>query len=458
MSVQHSPRRFAGASSRLVRKQNRLLPKLRIALFVLFMVAIYVDVPLFLTRSFVIPNVFVLLVLMPIIALMYHRRIYKYEAAFVGKIFLVLLLSVLLSPGFGYIDQKLLGLAQAVVAITGGVLLLKLLNDLQKRWVARVLLALSVVLVAGAFLEVFGVLGTVSDSFREVAFKQIGFRVLYEADERDIALITGFPRPKFFTAEPSYLAIGFFAFINSWLILAYSRKSLFVACLGTLVMFGLTGSPVLALSLAVSLIIVLYNEPGLASLVFISVLVCIVGLGLAYAQPQVFTNFLERVSESYENLGTSTSSSENRRLLFPYITLVDVIREAPLFGVGIAGKEVIERYSSLPVAPAYALGNNALAWFFIYFGLVGSFLFIKFTFDYWRRAKVGRIALLVVLVFALSQTMGGPETIKFWGYVFLFAGVVKKSSAPDERALKATGNKRVPGYNDYKLLRRAKRW
>jgi hypothetical protein len=421
------------------------------------MVAIYVDVSLRISTSFVLPNTFVLLVLMPILALMYYRRIYKYEAAFVGKIFLVLLLSVLLSPGLDFIDQKLLSLVQMMTAITGGVLLLKLLNDLQRRWVARVLLALSVVLVAGTFLEVSGVLGTVSDSFRAVVFKHSGssFNQFYESGERDLGL-TGFTRPKFFTAEPSYLAIGFFAFINSWLILAYSRKGLFVACLGTLVMFGLTGSPVLVLSLAVSLMIVLYGEPGLTSLVPICALACTVGLGLVYAQPEVFTNFLERVSGSYENLSSSsTTSSENRRLVFPYITLVDVIREAPLFGVGVGGKEVIERYSSLPVDPSTALGNNVLASFFVSFGLVGSFLFIKFTFDYWRRAKVGRIALLVVFIFALSQTMGGPETIKFWGYVFLFVGVVKKSSVPDERTPKPTGNKRVPGY---KLLRRGKRW
>jgi len=416
------------------------------------MVAIYVDVSLRISSSFVLPNTFVLLVLMPILALMYYRRIYKYEAAFLGKIFLVLLLSVLLSSGLNFIDQKLLSLVQMMTAITGGVLLLKLLNDLQRRWIARVLLALSVVLVAGTFLEVSGILGAVSDSFREVVFEQ---SILYESDERDLGL-TGFTRPKFFTAEPSYLAIGFFAFINSWLILAYSRKGLFVACLGTLVMFGLTGSPVLVLSLAVFLMIVLYNEPGLTSLVLICALTCIVGLGLVYAQPEVFTNFLERVSGSYENLSSSsTTSSENRRLVFPYITLVDVIREAPLFGVGVGGKEVIELYSNLPVDSSTAQGNNVLASFFVSFGLVGSFLFIKFTFDYWRRAKVGRIALLVVFIFALSQTMGGPETIKFWGYVFLFVGVVKKSSVPDERTPKPTGNKRVPGY---KLLRRGKRW
>jgi hypothetical protein len=445
MKAPHTPRELESASSRFVGKQTRPLPKIHIALFAAFLVAIYVDVPLYVTSSFVIPSVFMLLVLIPILAVMYCRRIYKYEAAFVGKIFLVLLMSVLLSPGFEYIDQKLLGLVQAMAAIIGAVLLLKLLNDLPRHWVGRVLLALSVALVAGAFLEVIGVLRPISDSFREVAYKQSELIGFYEADERDLT-ITGFLRPKFFTAEPSFLAIGFFAFINSWLILTYSKKSLFVACSGTLLMFVLTGSPIIVLSLIVSLIIALFSEPDLTSLMLIAVLACVVGLGLAYTQPQVFTSFLERVGESYQNLGSPNPTSENLRLVFPYLTLLDVLRGSPLFGVGVAGKELIERFSSLPVDPSAALGNNALAWLFIYLGLVGSLLFIKFTLDYWRRARVGRIALLVVLVFALSQTMGGPETLKFWGYVSLFTGVVKKSSVPGKRTLKAAGNRRASGY------------
>jgi hypothetical protein len=451
MKAPHTPRELASASSRFVGKQNPPLPKFRIALLAAFLVGIYVDVQIYVTSSFVIPSVFMLLIQIPILAVMYHRRIYKYEAAFVGKILLVLLMSVLLSPGFEYLDQKLFGLVQAVAAIIGAVLLLKLLNDLPRHWVARVLLVLSVVLVAGAFLEVIGVLRPISDSFREMAFPEAYF---YEADERDVT-ITGFPRPKFFTAEPSYLAIGFFAFINSWLILTYSKKRLFVACSVTLLMFVLTGSPVIVLSLIVSLIIAQFSEPDFTSLVFIGVLACVAGLGLASTQPQVFTSFLDRFGETYQNLGTSNPTSENLRLVFPYLTLVDVLRGSPFFGVGVAGKELVERYSSLPVDPSAALGNNALAWFFIYLGLVGSLLFIRFTLDYWRRARVGRIALLVVLVLALSQTMAGPETIKFWGYVSLFAGVVKKSSIPGERTLKAAGNRRA---SDYKQLGKGKRW
>jgi hypothetical protein len=420
------------------------LPKLRLALLVAFLVAIYVDVPLYVSQSFFIPSVFVLLVLMPILAAMYHRRIYKYEAAFVGGAAVVLALSALLSPGIGSVDQKLLGLMQTVVSICSGILLLKLLNDLRGRRVEQVLLMLSVALVVGALLEVVGVLNTASDSFRELAFRQSGFVGFYDADERDIG-ITGFPRPKLFTAEPSFLAVGFLAFANSWLVLAYSRKNLILACLGTLLMFVLVGSPVIVLSLATSLTVALLNEPRLSSLAVTAALLCIGGLGLASVQPEVFASFFERVVESYENVGTLKPTSENRRIIFPFLTVVDVILNSPFFGVGISGKEVIERYSTLPLDPDIALGNNVLAMFLMYLGLLGALLFGKITLDYWRRAGIGRIVLLLALILALSQTIGGFESPKFWGYVFLFTGVVKKASVPEGRWLEAAPGGRAVG-------------
>ena len=106
---------------------------------------------------------------------------------------------------------------------------------------------------------------------------------------------------------------------------------------------------------------------------------------------------------------------------------MDVLQRSPLFGVGISGKEIIESYSRLQIDPKYALGNNVLAALVTYLGLGGAALFGKALFDYWRRAGVGNIALLVVLILALSQTMGGFETPRFWSYVFLFTGVVRMS-------------------------------
>lgn len=409
---------------------------LRAGLLMLFLVSVYVEVPLYLNESLIVPSFFTLLVLVPILAFMYHRSIYKHEAAFLGQVMLVLLLTALLSPGLIDLNEKLFGLLQTVVSIAAGILLLKLLSDLPRRWVANILAVLCAALLFGAALEVIGVLRDASDSFREAAFSQTESG-LYASDQRDQE-ITGFVRPKLFTTEPSLLAIGFLVFVNSWLVLTYDKKRLAAAGAGTAMMLVLTGSPVLLLSIAASLTIAFVKEPKFISIAVVGMLVCVGGLGFALLQPELASNVTTRVVESSQNIGTLKTTSENRRVVFPYVTLVDVVKRSPLFGIGISGKELIERYSSLPIDPKYALGNNVLAMFVTYTGLVGSLLFSGAVYGFWRRAGVGDIALLVVLILALSQTMGGFETPRFWGYAFLFTGVVKMSYEMGDRRRKLT--------------------
>jgi hypothetical protein len=403
---------------------------------------------LYVSESLFVPSFFTLLVLVPVLGVMYHKRIYKYEAAFIVQVLCVLLLTAVLSPGFDYVDQKVLGVAQTLGSVLSGVLLLKLLDDLPRRSVAKILLVLSLVLLAGAALEVAGLLREASDAFREAVYKggdgQSGYFV-YDLDERD-AGITGFSRPKLFTSEPSLLAIGFFAFVNSWLLLSYNVRNLVVTGIASLLMLALTGSLVILISLAVSFVIMLYRRSSVVSILIAFGLICGAGLALLFVEPEVAANVSERVSDSFGYFSTIYPSSENIRLVFPFITLVEVLGGSPLFGVGISGKEVIGRYSSLPVDPELALGTNAFATLFIYMGVVGSILFVVAFVTYWRRARVGQIVLLAVLILALCQTMGGFETPRFWGYVFLFAGAVRQGTSSQGPGPRTSPTTRRDGY------------
>ena len=426
------------------KRRRSWLLTLRVLLLALFLLSIYTQVSLYV--GFVIPSTFTLLILMPLLALMYYRRIYKYELFFVGQVFLILLLTAFLSPGLEYLDQKLLGLIQTIASIIGGILLLKLVSNLPNQWLARTLLALWVVLLVGAALEVVGVLTGVSDAFREAAYGQgEGTYGIYDSSSRDTELI-GHERPKLFTSEPSFLAIGFFAFINSWLIVAYSQRNLFVACMATLLMLGLSGSPILFLSLSVSIIVMLFSENRVDYSVLALASICLVVLAAAYIRSDIASDFMVRASDAYQNAGSATHlGSENRRLFFPFITVVDVIKNSPLFGIGISGKELVADYSSLPLDPEAAMGDNALAMFFMYCGLVGSPLFIKAVYDYWRRMRIDQIMLLVVPILALSQTMGGFETPRFWGYTFLFVAVMwKRSTSRHSTPATSSGNQSQP--------------
>lgn len=417
------------------------LQTLRTVLLVLFLLSIYVEVPL--NVGFLIPSFFTLLILIPLLALMYHRRVYWYELYFVVQVVLILLLTAFLSPGFEWLGEKLLGLVQTTSSIIGGILLLKLIGGLRQRWLTHALFALWVVLLVGATLEVVGVLTPVSDAFREAAYSEGNYGV-YESDDRDVNLI-GHVRPSLFTTEPSLLAIGFFVFINSWLVAAYSQRNLLVACIAALVMLGVSGSPILVLSLAVSLIIMLFSERNVSTLWF-TIGLAFIGIAVAiYVRPDIASDLTARFSDAYQNIGTASASSENRRLVYPFVTLVDVLKNSPFFGVGISGKELVGDYSSLPIAAEYALGNNVLAWFFVYLGVVGSVLFGMAVRYYWRRMGINQPMLLVFLILALSQTMGGFETPRFWGYTFLFIGVVWKRSKMRDSAPTRFG-KIEPGY------------
>jgi hypothetical protein len=397
---------------------------LRTVLFVLFVLSVYLQVPI--NVGVLIPSFFTLVILMPVLGLMYYRKIHWYEVYFVGQVVLILLLSAFLSPGIEWLDQKLLGLVQTTASIIGGILLLKLMGGMPNRWLARTLLGLWVGLLVGAALEVAGILKYVSDSFREIAYTAGGYYV-YESDNRDIGLV-GHVRPSLFTPEPSLLAIGFLVFVNSWLLAAYSQRNLGLACIGSLVMLGLLGSPIIVLSLAVSLVIMLFRERNVSSLWFTTAL-ALIGIAVAiYVQPEVASDLATRFGEAYRNAATLNPTSETRRLIFPYLTLIDVLKHSPVFGVGISGKEVVSTYSSLTVPAGYALGNNILAWFLVYLGFVGSVLFGMAVHGYWRRLRLDQPLLLVILIAAMAQTMGGFETPKFWGYTFLFVGVMWKRS------------------------------
>lgn len=390
------------------------------------LLAIYLEVPLFFTETFYIPG-FLTVLSIPILILFNWRIIYKSDALFVIKIIFVLLLSAFFSPEISFLGHKLSGVAQTSVAILAGVLLVKEMGRLERDTVEKIFYWFSLVLLIGTVLEITGFLAGLSDNFREVVYRRGGYGV-YSNDERDL-LLAGFSRPKFFTSEPSLLAIGFFVFSTSWLLLTVCLKNWLYFLVATGLMLYLTASPTLLISILASFcIIYLYNNEGRKfSGANISILFSVfVMLGLVFLSSDGLFNLIsERIIAAVEGAETYQISSENLRVIFPYITAVDVLSSSPLFGVGISGKEVVGLFSSLPIDPGYAFGNNNLAALFIYLGLFGSGLFLLSFYQYLGKfLSSHHLIMLVVLVVGMSQMMGGFETPRFWGYVFIFIGVL----------------------------------
>ncbi len=404
-------------------------------LLVVFLISLYTSVPLYIGvegNSFYIPSVFVLLVMVPLVFVTLNGRIYRYDVAFLAIMSCVLLLTALLSPGLDFLGQKLLGFAQTTTSLVTGVLLLRLLDRVGRRKVAKILFVLSLVFVVGSLLEVVGVLREVSDSFREAAYSNSPYNV-YDDPLRD-ASITGFERASFFASEPSVLAKGFLAFVNSWLLLCYGKRNFLVTLLLTAVLFVVTGSPVLVVSAAISLAIAATGERRFRGLLAIATFLSLAGLMVLLINPDVVYGLIQRfqyVSSIGLNSNLLVRDSIGLRLVLPALTLVDVWGNSPLFGVGISGKEVAESYMNFYIPPTIidygsniGFANNFMA-ALIYLGLVGIAMFVVTLVWYFRKLGIRSVLLLFFIVVAFSFTGGGFEEARTWGYVFLLVWAVK---------------------------------
>lgn len=402
---------------------------------IVWLVALYTRIPLSITETISIPS-FALFLLAPALLLLIRLRIFFYEAAFFVGLFVLLLLSAFLSPGLAFIDQKLLGVFQTIVSVGVGVVTLRLLDRTGKSRVARVLLLLLIVLVVGSFLEVTDILRPASNYFREIAYGDSAF-VTYDESFRD-AQITGFERAKFFTSEPSVLTKGFLIFVNTWLIISYSKRNLLVGLLLTMALFTFTGSLVLIVSSLITLSIAFLYEKSILSLVVLA----FGALGLLGASilvsPEVFANMILRFQAVHSlgfNLPLLANYSEGVRLILPMITLVEVWKVSPLFGVGVSGEETVSNLTELSVDPILAFGNNNLMALLIYLGLLGTIAFFAIFAWYFKQIKVRNVAFLTWIIVAFSLTGGGIEEPATWGYIFMFIWAVRVYDAKNDREL-----------------------
>jgi hypothetical protein len=407
-------------------------------LLVLFL-SIYTEVPLVFTETLFVPA-FVLVFSIPLLYFALNKNITAGDRRFVAQMVGILALSAVASPGWYALPAKLTGVLQTSVSITGGVLVMRAMDRAGARNVERLLLGLTLALVGGALLERLNVIRDLSDQFRISAYH--GYWGAYENLARDVD-IAGFERPKLFTSEPSLLAIGYFVFVNAWLLVRFSAARFALAVILSIAFILLSGSPVVVVSMAVTAVIGLYglrkDVGGL--MVATTAISC---AALIFGAATLTASFVERFAEGASYVSNLEITSENVRLVFPFITAWDVISNSPLFGAGISGKEVAASFSSLPYDTIVVIGNNNLWTIFTYFGLVGGTFFLSVLTGYIRASAPGRTMLLALILLCFSQTAGGFETPRIWGYVFILIGAARLGAHAGGR-LPATGQVRASG-------------
>lgn len=416
---------------------------LHAALLVATAICAYLAVPLIAGGRMLVPS-FPTVALMPFLYMAVRRNLTIADLTFLMHLTFVLLLSIALSPGYMYIQQKLFALIQCAMAITVALLMVRLMQQLPRKSLERSLLVLWCMIIGGAVLELLEITRGASDAFRAWAYS--GTYTLYEADMRDFDLV-GWSRPKLFSSEPSHVTKFFIASINAWLLARVTWGKAAVVAGATVLMLVIMGSPMLLVSAAMTMAILIWDQRAkLGARVMTVMVVLLIGalVGAYYAE-STFSKVAARVAK-VDPSSTSVQgapSSEERRMIIPYLTLTDTLLRWPLFGAGIGGKEVVIQHNTLPVStPKEALGNNAFADIGIYLGIVGGAWFTLLLLVQARRSGVRRLWLLVALVVMFSQLVGGFDSFRYWGFIALFWGALAVADVVADPRLHAASGKR----------------
>lgn len=362
------------------------------------------------------------------------------------SVLLVLCLnSILSAAGIDFIVDKYKALIQIMSGLTLGVFMTHLTPCLPKGRMAKMLIGVSVLILALAGLERAGVTRELSDSFREVAYQGI-YTNAYDNNDRDLEM-AGFVRPKVFTSEPAFVANFLFLSLSGFALMTPRLWSAILALGMALIGFYLIASPImLACALSVLIITTFRFSSRFPALVLGALVGFIVLLNAPLPDP--ISNGFERVGKRFEPIlkGDFQHVSEGSlrsRLYVPFWVATPTAFDLnPIFGVGIGGKEYLSRI----IRPGFTagedevgryeqtLGTNALGNMLTTLGVAG-FLTISFLLLAYLHHRYPRISyLFLVPTFILMFCRGAYETQAFWMSIFLLMSIDQRFNARVEPA------------------------
>jgi hypothetical protein len=401
-------------------------------LLVAAVLSTYLVIPLVSGGRLLVPSV-TTVALMPLLFLIVYRDLSTADIVFLPKVIFVLLLSMLFSPGHKYLTENFLSLAQFCLALAVTIMTVRLMLQMRREVLERTLLALWCVLLAGSVLEVAGLTRELSDSFRFWAYE--GTYTLYDGDARDTNMV-GWVRPKVFSVEPSDVAKMFIVLINSWLLVRVTTTKCAVVAVATGAMFMIMGSPMLVVSIAITLTILVWNRQASVRSRVATVLATMVASVLFltfFGETAVSTldSRFERIG-SVQADGQLEFRSENLRAVVPWVTLINTWSRWPIFGVGFGGKEVVLEESGMATTNyRFAMGSNAAAEVGTYLGLLGGAWFIWLLMRQASHTGVRSLTVLLAAAFLFSLLMGGLDSFRYWGHIALLWGALAVADSWD---------------------------
>jgi hypothetical protein len=408
----------------------------RATILVLLTLSAYLYLPLTSGGRVLVPS-YPTVALIPLLFLLVRKSLSTADRLFLPKVAFVLLISVAFSPGYAYVMEKFFSIVQFCVALAVTVMTVRLMKQLSRETAERALLIIWCLLLVGSVLEVMGLTRSVSDAFRVWAFD--GTYTLYSGDERDVGFV-GWVRPKVFSTEPSAVSKMFLVSVNAWLLCRVTATKAAVVAAVTGAMLVIMGSPMFAVSAAITLAILVWDRrAGIRTKIAMIAAALIVSvLFIAFFGESVLSNLETRVARigDTEASGQLDIGSENLRAVIPWLTLLDTWTRYPFFGVGFGGKEVVLEESAFSDTNyRVAMGSNSAAEVGTYLGLLGGAWLIWLLLRQVAHTGGRRVGLLLLLLFLFSLLMGALDSFRFWGHAALLWGALAVAdSAGDESA------------------------
>jgi len=357
------------------------------------------------------------------------------DAGPVGRLLVSLLLVVgVVNFGSASFPADVVGLLESTAllcaSIVAGLGVFLELRTWPRRTLDVLLLScVSIVLVLGA-LEAFTAFDRVSISVRETLYSADG-QFLYSSDDRDM-FFYGVVRPKIFTQEPSHPA-KFLAFgITAWFLISQRARTLGTA----LFLFGVAlyvlRSPTLFVGPVLAIFLGVLGGDSRGSDMRLGLRLA--ALVLCVVATVTLPSWIGIVpTPRAQDIASGADTSTVIRLVGPIEIAGEILREQPLFGAGIGGKEyawdaLASVYANYPgitsqrflLVPDSGWGN-AFFQFVAYCGVIGSLVFLWWVAQL-SKQLIGADWVSMLFAFFLIFNMDGAfNTARPWVYFFLIA-------------------------------------
>ena len=415
-----------------------------VALFILFFTGVHTAVSLYWWTAFPVPYIAcgaAMLLSVPRI-LPALRRITWRQSWAVPAYLIVAVVITLLTAQRQYLVYSIRGVGQLVYSVATAVSLYWLVLKIPRARLARVCLALLVLLTAVAVLEALGPLKGLVDTV--VSWLSPNWN--YSSEERDIILM-GAIRSKAFAPEPSIAAVSIF-----WL----SMMFLWSTRLGT---FQMTAwmvlmaadiwairSPVFLLTLVCGFVLLAVRRMAdptwqkLSSWRMVPVLLAVLLNVTVLAG--AFSIFYQRAISIETGEG-----SYIMRISGPFVFTGKFLATHPIAGVGVVGdlrnltEEIAKAYDSLglrldPTESIEKAVSNRLALHFIYFGGVGSVITIALLLKASRLGHRLFWFVLLMQIVCFTLTGGGYNSAPMWAEFAALLAVARIKLAADREEIR----------------------